>query len=351
MSWIKTNLRDFQIRRISRLAKRKVLKSDYAAAVRLLQIANRNLCSPEIETWLVSLRHEGFFHLEHASSREVWPPTISDMFHGTEGIPEISSEQLDATTVRAGVFTNGSIIVRNLLCQDDVELLRNGIIETYRSSSMAADGAQGGETMPWYVPFQQRDQDRVEELNRSWYQAGGAQLAADSPRSLFNLIESFEKNGIIKMVSEYLGERPALSVRKTSLREIPANLNTELGWHQDGAFLGDGIRTVNVWIALTDCGVDAPSMDMVPRRLPSIVPTGTEGAVFDWSISQKMLEEVCGENPPVHLNFKAGDAIIFDEMNLHRTSTSPSMTKSRFAIEAWFFAPSCFPLEQMPILV
>ena len=151
--------------------------------------------------------------------------------------------------------------------------------------------------------------------------------------------------------TEYLGERPALSVRKTSLRRIPYDLNTENGWHQDGAFLGEGIRTMNFWIALTDCGVDAPSMDMVPNRLNYIVPTGTEGAQFDWSVSSKMIAEVCDGGQPTHLNFKAGDAIVFDEMNLHRTSTLPEMTKDRYAIEAWFFAPSCYPMDQLPLMV
>ena len=67
------------------------------------------------------------------------------------------------------------------------------------------------------------------------------------------------------------------------------------GWHQDGAFLGQGIRTVNVWIALTDCGVDAPSMDMVPRRMTDIVPTGTEGALMSWTVSQILVEDAAGE--------------------------------------------------------
>ena len=188
-------------------------------------------------------------------------------------------------------------------------------------------------------------------VDRAWFRRTGAELASDSPRGLFNLINCLQDAGITDMVTEYLGERPALSVRKTSLRQVPKDVNAEHGWHQDGAFLGHGIRTVNVWIALTDCGVDAPSLDMVPRRLPGIVPTGTEGAAFDWSVSQLAVRDAAGDTPPVRLQFREGDAIIFDEMNLHRTAGGPGMTKDRFAIEAWFFAPSCYPLEQLPIMV
>ena len=92
-------------------------------------------------------------------------------------------------------------------------------------------------------------------------------------------------------------------------------------------------------------------MDMVPRRLDSIIETGTEGAAFDWAVSPQMISKACEGSEPTHLHFKAGDAIIFDEMNMHRTSTLPGMTKNRFAIECWFFAPSCYPLEQLPILL
>jgi hypothetical protein len=64
-----------------------------------------------------------------------------------------------------------------------------------------------------------------------------------------------------------------------------------------------------------------------------------------------VVNEAAKDTPPVHLQFKAGDAILFDEMNLHRTSSSPNFTKDRYAIEAWFFAPSCYPLDQLPLMV
>ena len=343
--------RKSKIRKILAEADALVRVGKFQEAINLLQMSNRQFGSPEIEILLVKLRHEAFPHGEYSTQLEQWPPEVTDIFSSTIGIPEVDSTQFNADTLRSGVFTKGSIIVRGLLRQDDVELLRNGIEQTYLHCDLALAGSSLDATKPWYVPFQPLNSDGDSIISREWYRGGGAQLAADSPRGLFNLLECFEKNGIVDVITDYLGERPALSVRKTSLRQIPPNLNTENGWHQDGAFLGAGIRTVNLWIALTDCGVDAPSMDMVPRRLSSIVPTGTKGAPFDWSISNQMLDEVCSETPFSHLHFKAGDAIVFDEMNLHRTSTLPTMTLPRFAVEAWFFAPSCYPMDQLPLVV
>lgn len=321
-------------------------------AIDLLRGFNRQYPSPAVEAELVRVRHEGFYTLTRTATSGPWPPKTNDLFTDTDGIPEIDVAQISAERIRSGVFNHGSIIVRGLLGPQDVEALRESIKNTYAAHDRHLAGAPLDETAPWFFPFEPSPREGVNaDLSRDWFRSTGAELAADSPRGLFNLVECLDRNGIIDLITEYLGERPALSVRKTSLRVVPHDQNAEHGWHQDGAFLGNGIRTMNLWIALTDCGTDAPSMDMVPRRLGSIVPTGTEGAAFDWSVSAREIDKVCGEQGPTHLHFAAGDAIIFDEMNLHRTSTRPGMTKERLAIEAWFFAPSCYPEDQLPILV
>ena len=352
MSFLTDKWRSQAAARALRKAHSLVKQNRYPEAIRFLTEANRRLHSSAIEILLVNLRHDSFFHHVPTSSLASWPPHPDDLYANQPGIPEIDRQDFNATNVASGVFNHGSIIVRNMLTKDQVSLMRKSIIKTYAQHDKAMAGAPEAETAPWFVPFNPAPREGTEAITeRGWYRQGGAELAAVSPRGLFNLINCLQDAGITDMVTEYLGERPALSVRKTSLRQIPKDLNAENGWHQDGAFLGQGIRTVNVWIALTDCGVDAPSMDMVPRRMTDIVPTGTEGAMFDWSVSQLAVRDAAGDTPPVRLQFREGDAIIFDEMNLHRTGVSPGMTKDRFAIEAWFFAPSCYPIEQLPIMV
>ena len=337
--------------RALRKAHSLVKQNRYPEAIRFLTEVNRRLHSSAIEILLVNLRHDSFFHHVPTSSLASWPPHPDDLYADQPGIPEIDRQDFNATNVASGVFNHGSIIVRNMLTKDQVSLMRNSIIETYAQHDKAMAGAPETETAPWFVPFNPAPREGTEAIiGRDWFRQSGAELAADSPRGLFNLINCLQDAGITDMVTEYLGERPALSVRKTSLRQVPHN-QTVTGWHQDGAFLGQGIRTVNVWIALTDCGVDAPSMDMVPRRLTDIVPIGTEGALMSWTVSQILVEDAAGDTPPVRLQFREGDAIIFDEMNLHRTSSSADFLRDRFAIEAWFFAPSCYPIEQLPIMV
>jgi hypothetical protein len=103
---------------------------------------------------------------------------------------------------------------------------------------------------------------------------------------------------------------------------------------------------MGVWIALTDCGVDAPGLDLVPRRLDALVDMGTEGTIFPWAVSPALVEaRFPGEAMrPV---FQPGDALIFDDLLLHRTTRDPAMPNHRYAVETWFYAPSASPRDRV----
>ena len=98
-------------------------------------------------------------------------------------------------------------------------------------------------------------------------------------------------------------------------------VDTSTDWHQDGAFLGADVRTLNVWLTLSHCGADAPGLDILPRRLDQILQTGTEGAIFDWSVSPDVVD-AAAEPRVVRPEFGPGDALLFDHFFLHRTAVS-----------------------------
>ena len=324
-----------------------VSRKEYLEAIKMLSTHNSANPTPKIEIQLAQLRHDAFFEIDHGQPQGSWPPTVADLFSARAVIPEVDSKEINVSVARSGVFNHGSLIIRNLLSKNQVEMLAMSVEKAFD----AFDNVDNSDQMhSWFSPLKTYNNMGELDADRPWVRSGGGVLAAESPRALFHFIEIFQEIGMIDLISEYLGERPALSVRKTTLRRTEPDLDATNGWHQDGAFLGEDIRTLNVWVALTDCGIDSPSMDMIPRRLHEIAPTGTEGAMFNWSVSPLMIEQICKNGKPQHLIFNAGDAIIFDEKNLHRTSTLPEMTKTRLAIESWFFAPSCYPMDQLPIL-
>ncbi len=114
---------------------------------------------------------------------------------------------------------------------------------------------------------------------------------------------AFERAGLTQVITDYLGERPTISVQKCTLRKVDPDAGH--GWHQDGAFMGD-VRALNVWLSLSRCGDESPGMDIVPRRLDHIVPTGTEGALFDWSVSPQVAEEAAGDVGSPAADLRAG---------------------------------------------
>lgn len=162
------------------------------------------------------------------------------------------------------------------------------------------------------------------------------------------LLQLYEKYDLKQLVTDYLGESPVLSVKKRMLLRSTLPIE-ESGWHQDGAFMGTDINSINLWIPLSECGgtTGAPGMAVGPRRLYS---TGSaEGASFDWSVSDETVQEGAFGSRPVAPVFNAGDAFFFDHLFLHRTQAGVDLDKVRYAIKTWFFGATTFPKSQVPI--
>ena len=139
-----------------------------------------------------------------------------------------------------------------------------------------------------------------------------------------------------------------MSVNKCTLRRVPVDSSGE--WHQDGAFLGEQVRSLNVWMALSHCGVDAPTMDVVPRRFDHVRAHRHRRTPFDWAVGPDAGRGGGRRRRHAAPEFAPGDVLLFDHLFLHRTAAEPTMTSERHAIESWFFAPSTYPDGQIPIL-
>jgi hypothetical protein len=309
-------------------------------------LRDRALRGPDsaVECKLAEVRYRAFRELPE-DGFDQWPVPIAGVDRSGPGvIPEIEPADLDADGVRRQILSRGSVLVRGLLTHQ-VDALVSGIDRAL--ASRTKDGSGTSPDQAWHQPLQ-LPENEAQLLGRRWVAASGGVLACDSPRVLHMLLEAYTDIGLRDVVSAYLGERPVLSANKCTLRRVPITANTD--WHQDGAFLGDGIRALNVWVALTDCGVDAPGIDLVPRRFDEVVETGTGGAIFDWAVGPETVTRLSPDIAPVRPQFRAGDALLFDDLFLHRTALDPSMTRPRHAIESWFFARTSYPSGQVPIV-
>jgi hypothetical protein len=309
--------------------------------------ANRADPDPERERKLVRLRHEAFSELGGGEPGPIPEPDF-DAISQVEGMPAVEPGLLSAGALRAGILDGGCLLIRGMVGPAICERLIDGIERSFVARDRR-ESEPGGAESAWYEPLMIGGGAYNLARQRQWVTSAGGVWTADSPRMTFDLIDVFAETGLVGMIGEYLGERPAVSVNKWTLRRVSPGGDAD--WHQDGAFLGEDIRAMNIWLALTDCGRDAPGMDIVTRRLDGVIETGTEGARFDWSVSPQKVKELLAGEEPLRPAFQAGDLLLFDELFLHQTANSPEMTKDRYAVETWCFGPSSYPEKQVPLVL
>lgn len=339
-------------------------RGDVRAAIDLLTATNRAAPRAVLERALVRARHEGCASLP-APGPTSWAPITAEPGDGQ--VVEIDAAHLTPEAVRHGLARSGSLLVRGLIPPDRAARLVEGVEATYEAFDAAM--AEQPYDSDWYAPFPMptvispanaagavrvspgapRAGNVGQRLHRKITRDGAGIWTVDSPRMLFEFFEVVDDLGLGDLITGYLGERPFLSANKCTLRKVPAAEPTG-GWHQDGAFLGRDIGSLNCWIALNRCGRDAPGIDVVPKRFDDILAPGSEGAYFKWSLSDDDVREAAGELHPVRPEFEAGDALLFDHRLVHRTGGSPDMLRERYAIESWWFSPSAFPPSQLPLV-
>jgi hypothetical protein len=314
--------------------------------IEALTRANREHRDADRERRLLGLRHkEGIRLLRQASADPQFAAAEFDRLPGDSQLPEITPDELTASVLRAAILRNGCLLVRGMVRPTAAQRLADEIENAFAGR----DAKEAGKSPPegYFELFEAQAGYKLKA--REWVTDAGGIWAADSPRAMFETLELFQRRGLRRLAREYLGERPVLSVEKCTLRK--ASPHTGHGypiWHQDGAFMGT-VRSLNVWLTFTRCGEDAPGLDIVPKRIDEVLPTGTEGAMFDTFLSQQVVDDARADVPVIRPRFEAGDMLLFDELFLHATAAEPEMPNHRYAIESWFFGPSAFPTKYTPL--
>lgn len=296
---------------------------------------------PRTARRILRLRHlAGIAMLESPTRSEAAGEAGPDgVFDGAD-FPSVCGREATAELLRAAILSHGALVVRDLIEPEQAARLRRETERVFAARDRGSSPADG-----LYEEFE--PEPRFGSLmERGWVAAAGVIWIADVPDLAVEILDAYERSGLRSLLTRYLGEEPLISVNKSGLRR--ANAGAAPTWHQDGAFMSE-VRTVNVWLALTSCGQDAPGLAFVPRRMSEVLPTGTEGAAFDWSVSPALAEQAAGERSIQRPVFEPGDAILFDDLLLHAPGTVPGMSETRLAIESWFFGPSGFPAEYVPL--
>jgi hypothetical protein len=261
------------------------------------------------------------------------------------GLPVFTIATLTPQRLRAGILRDGCVLVRGLIDRGEAVRLADSIEAAFAQRALRDSGRPHDPHLyDEFVP----DARVGDELERGWIQQGGGLLAVDSPALQFALARMIRSVGLEELVRGYLGEPMLVAAQKTTLRR--AEPEVAGAWHQDGRFMGS-VRSLNLWLALSRCGDESPGLDIVPKRIEHFVETGTDDAIFDHMISEPMAQRVAGIAGVSRPLFEPGDALLFDDLFLHKTGSDPGMRRPRYAIENWFFGASGFPGEYVPLAV
>jgi hypothetical protein len=332
------------VERLLAAARAAVAEGRALEAIDELSEPARRSADARLAAGLVELRHAAFRELPTAPGRPSWPLELADPFPDERGLPEIEASKLSCAVLGGAVVTHGALRVNGLVSRTTADALRDAIERSFEARTRTARGEAEDEGSQWFVPFAP-GRAKAEGFGRD-----GFVRVVDAPRIMLDLVDIFTTTGVRSAVTEYFNERPAMIANKWVLRRTPTG-KAGPDLHQDGAFLGEGIRTIDCWIALSDCGpgTGRPGIDLVPRRFDRVVPGGGE-AEFPWSLPEELALEVAGDAEIVSPTFAAGDALFFDERLPHRTTVGTELT-TRYAIESWFVAPSSYPDKHVPVVL
>jgi hypothetical protein len=280
------------------------------------------------------------------------------------GIPEVGAADLTVDILKKSIREKGCLIVRNFFNSDEVREMqtyvdhafaindnRASFIHKYLSKQVdleevlektRADIEEKRKVNPTYNDTVKAGPTLHRPLGNTSY------LTAQTPMLTEKLFKLYEKKQLKSLLRSYFNNEPCVSVFKWVMRRS-GSPETPHDFHQDGAFMGDEISSLNCWIPLSDCGTgfELHGMDVVPVRMMSSFAKGS--GALKWMISPQSVIEKYSDNAIVTPTFRAGDMFFFDHLLVHRTQCTPTASSKRYAIETWFFDSANFPKNQVPL--
>lgn len=269
-------------------------------------------------------------------------------------LPEINAEELTVNVLREHVANAGGLIVRGLISGPEAQAYREKVHAAFEERQHIAEGSVNLASASWLQRPSSISGDPVDfnNVKRQRGTATGSMWAVDVPTIALDLISTFKTLGLDDLLAAYFHDESVLSVKKWVLRRVKPNNGAEAGWHQDGRFMGEGIHSLNLWLSLSACGSgsEAPGIEFLVDNKREIYETGTQGAHFDWTVGQRLVDSLATAGTIFRPYFGPGDAVFFDHYNLHRTAFGQSDSHHRYAVESWFFSRSNAPENQHPLI-
>lgn len=299
------------------------------------------------EVKLVQLRHKVWQSGQYPVPPAHWPVPKPAPHVGGADMPTVHRSEFNVEVLRTAINQQSCLLVRGLMSPEHADMLITGTDRALDAARRRGAGETGPAVAPWFRPFVPEGSPDTYSAARAWSEALGTVLVADSPRNFRRMLDVFEAMGLLDLLTSYFGVRPVVTHSKTSLRRVAPG--TPGGWHQDVYAYGVESRALNMWVALSPCGRDAPGL--------ALVPTNTGGPLEDLppappvqQLSDATIKRLEAERAPVlEPALEKGDVLFFDTLLPHQTQQGEAFTRDRYSLDCWFFAPTTVKGHLLPL--
>lgn len=270
-----------------------------------------------------------------------WGSNMPDTI-AARALPVFEADKITQQEFIDAMNTYSVIHLKNAISPEKIKLAREVVVNTYEEYDRLAPRMIAGEDVRHELIYLSQNVNAQNHGIQFFdvFRSYGSILLACTTMASGLVADILEELVVMPHLTAYFGARPMLALNAGSVRMADVTSEKPCLFHQDGTFLGGPTaRTVNTWIALDDCGVDAPGIEVIPYRTDELLPAG-KNVDMDWEIlDEQVYSRFGGRSAGWAPEFKAGDILAFDHMNIHRTHMVKGMTRNRFALECWMYPP------------
>jgi hypothetical protein len=177
---------------------------------------------------ILQLRHRAGLELieRPEAERPKQPEPAFDELPDDSGVPEVAPSDVTPELLRAAILRSGCLLIRGAIDRAEAVRLTEEIDRSYDARDAHSSGQQWDKAYyDEFVADSRFDLATERELLGAVGRAG--LMLADSPQVSFEALDAFERAGLQRLATEFLGERTAISVNKSHLRKVSPKLFEE----------------------------------------------------------------------------------------------------------------------------
>lgn len=167
-------------------------------------------------------------------------------------------------------------------------------------------------------------------------------LGGEHEPVVIDVLDAFIRSIGFDIFRRLIGGRVQFLVFACLVRsQRPGTRSSRVPFHQDVTFMTNRFRSFNCWIPLVDCGTDSPGLEMMDARVVDDLSDLIDADHAPDSLFRELdltrgVERIVARHPgatfatPV---MNAGDALIFDQLTVHRTQPDMENRRRRISLE------------------